>query len=179
MDAAGQLAQLLDRDLELGRRRVGRGDRFVVRSVGRPEAGSEQSQRERQRDEPLLRAVVQVAFQSSPLRVRRFDDPGPRTPQLFLRSSLVREVADDRGHLVGPAGRDARLEVAPVAGQVEREEVGAQVAGSGVECGGATAVASASPAISSPRRLPIRSSDAAGGSPVPPAANVEIRRRLA
>ena len=75
MDASRELAQLLERDLELDRRFIGRGDGFVIRPTDRTEVRPEQPEGERQRDEPLLGAIVQVAFEPTPFGVRRLHDP--------------------------------------------------------------------------------------------------------
>jgi hypothetical protein len=79
MDAAGQLAQLLERLLELGARSVElAGD---VRIALHPRA--QQAQAERERDQSLLSAVVQIALEATTRRVARLDDPGPGGPQLL------------------------------------------------------------------------------------------------
>ena len=45
--------------------------------AGGLEARSQQPERERQRDEPLLGAVVEVALEPAPFLVGRLDDPRP------------------------------------------------------------------------------------------------------
>ncbi len=118
MDAAGELAQLVERDGEL-LLRVGDGGaerRPVVCRLREAEA-------ERECEEALLRAVVQVALEAAPLVVGGFDDPRPRCahlvdggPQLRLeplvlqrhsrrstrrvhelRLVVERRIVDDRG----------------------------------------------------------------------------------
>ena len=56
-------------------------------------------------------------------------DSRPRPPQLRFRRPLGREVADDRGHLVGPARGDPGLELAGSAGQVQGDVEGLEVTG--------------------------------------------------
>ena len=79
MDPARELAQLADRLVEVLRRAVeqlpGRL-RIVVHARAR------QPQAQRERDEPLLRAVVQVALDLAPRRVGALDDPRARGAQL-------------------------------------------------------------------------------------------------
>ena len=58
------------------------------------DVGADQPQLHGERDEPLLRAVVQVALQPPPLGVAGGDDaagatPAPRQPRLGLASALV------------------------------------------------------------------------------------------
>ena len=87
MDATGELAQLGDRLLDLvlcARQHV---------RVGRVTAGSREPERERERDEPLLRAVVEVALDPPLLGIGRGDDPRPRRPHLGeLRAHLGRQT---------------------------------------------------------------------------------------
>ena len=59
-DSVGELSQLRDRDVELGLRDLQAGP--ALARCERRELRAEQAQRERERDEPLLRAVVQVAL---------------------------------------------------------------------------------------------------------------------
>ena len=73
VDAVGEVAQLLDRVLHVGGQRIehlGRGRGVVGKEVLR------QSQVHRQRDEVLLRAVVQVAFDLASFSVGGRDDAG-------------------------------------------------------------------------------------------------------
>ena len=124
VDPAGELAQLLDRELELRRGLVGRGDRLGVLAGPSGEPSPDAAQRERDRDEPLLGAIVEVALEPTALLVGRLDDPRPRAADLGLDGPHLREVADDRGDLVGAARGDAGLELAPAARQVQGEVVG-------------------------------------------------------
>ena len=74
MDAARELAQLADRELELV---DGVGEHLVElgRHVG-PEPLLGCAELERERDEPLLGAVVDVPLDPSPLLVPCRHDPG-------------------------------------------------------------------------------------------------------
>jgi hypothetical protein len=47
----------------------------------------QQSELERERDQPLLGAVVEVALQPLPLLLARLDDAPPRSPQFLEASS--------------------------------------------------------------------------------------------
>src|SRR4051812_40394494 len=80
MDAPRELAQLLERALQLGARGLeeprARGRVGVELALREPEL-------ERQRDEPLLRAVVEVALEPPALAHRHLDEPGPRGLQLL------------------------------------------------------------------------------------------------
>jgi hypothetical protein len=79
VDAAGQLAQLLDRELGLlARLRDQR--RRALRIVVDARLGDAECHRHR--DEPLLRAVVEVALDPPALGVGRGDDPLPRGAQI-------------------------------------------------------------------------------------------------
>src|SRR5215207_11210117 len=79
MDAASELAELLECGIELCAR-----DGQLVRSRAvRFQARLETSEAERKRDEPLLGAIVEVAFDASPRRVRSLDDPRSRGGQLL------------------------------------------------------------------------------------------------
>ena len=78
MDAAGELAQLVEALPHLVDRRV--DERRRGRSV--LEAGAAQAQVERERDEPRLRAVVEVALEPAALGVAGLDDPRARRAQL-------------------------------------------------------------------------------------------------
>ena len=87
MDSAGELAQLGDRLLDL----VLRARKHVRARPRRP--GCREPERERERDEPLLGAVVEVALDSPPLGVGRGDDPGARRAHLGeLRAHLGRQT---------------------------------------------------------------------------------------
>ena len=78
MDAARELAQLPDRELRL-LARLGdqpRRDRGIALELGLGEP-----ERERQRDQPLLGAVVEVALDPPALGVGGVDDPLARVAQ--------------------------------------------------------------------------------------------------
>ena len=80
MDAAGQLAQLAERERELLLRAVDQ----LVGPVGiRVELALGEPQRERERDEPLLGAVVQVALQPPALLRAGLDDARAGGAQLL------------------------------------------------------------------------------------------------
>ena len=87
VDPAGELAQLGDRLLDLvlcARQHV---------RVGRVTTGSREPEREGERDEPLLSAVVEVALDSPPLGIGRGDEPDARRPHLReLRAHLGRQT---------------------------------------------------------------------------------------
>ncbi len=72
VDSPCELSQLAEGLFELVVRLA--QHRFRSRGVSR-EGGLDELELKRERDEPLLRAVVQVALQSAPLAVGRFDDP--------------------------------------------------------------------------------------------------------
>src|SRR5262249_36921430 len=79
VDPLGQLAKLLEGE---GERLAGFAYecRGLTRALG--QLGLEQAQRHRDRDETLLRAVVQVALDPPPLDVGRFDEAGTRRLKL-------------------------------------------------------------------------------------------------
>ena len=87
MNPPGELAQLGDRLLDLvlcARERV---------RVGRVTTGGREPERERERDEPLLSAVVEVALESPPLGVGGGNEPDARCPHLReLRPHLGRQA---------------------------------------------------------------------------------------
>ena len=78
MDAAGELAQLRERVREL----VARGRHELLRGRVVADPVLEQPELQRDPDEPLLGAVVQVALEPPPLRVAGRDDPLARGLQL-------------------------------------------------------------------------------------------------
>ena len=102
MEAAHELADLLERERELGLRRVDQ-----LRHLGRIglEAALDQVQMERDGHEPLLGAVVQVALDAAPLGVAGGDDPRAGVGQVAHRAAQLGDVADDGNDLVG-AGRE-------------------------------------------------------------------------
>ena len=70
---------------------------------------------ERDRHEPLLGAVVQVALDPPPLGIAGRDDARARFGQVPHRLAKVGDVADDGEHLVRTGGARSHLEVALVA----------------------------------------------------------------
>ena len=89
MDAARELAELLERVRQLG----ARVSRISAAPAG-PASSSRlrEPQRQRQRDEPLLRAVVEVALQPPALGGLGLDDARARAAQLLLLALLVGDV---------------------------------------------------------------------------------------
>ena len=105
MDAASELPQLVQRRLQLGlsfaeQLRVGVGV-------------AQELQCEADREQPLLRTVVQVALESSSFRVAGGDDPGSRFPQLGQLGAQLGVQA----HVLErePRGRPGGLEQRPLA----------------------------------------------------------------
>ena len=101
-DPAGQLAELLDRRLEVGRQG---GQGVPHRRVARLRGGPDSPELHRQRDESLLGAVVEVALDPPALVVGGADDAGTRGAQLReLALHLAGELAvvgleaNGRGH---------------------------------------------------------------------------------
>ena len=76
MDAAGQLAQLLQRL----RDRVARGGELLGERRVVAVAAMQHAQLQAEGDESLLRAVMEVALEPSPFGVARGDDPLARGP---------------------------------------------------------------------------------------------------
>ena len=143
MQAAGELAELLERLLEVVadalEHRLGRARVVVQRLLGHPQVEGEG-------DEALLGAVVQVPFESPSLGDACFDDPGARVPHLVeLGAQLCEETlvlerepgcardgveqvpgsrsAPGRGRARRPCGRGARGS-SPHARQPERRRLG-------------------------------------------------------
>ena len=107
MDAAGELAQLGERLRELRARLLEQLDR--PRGPTRTRAG--ERERERQRDEPLLRAVVEVALEPPPLDVGGLDEPEPGGAQLLeagaqlgLQALVLEREAGGGDHRVDELG---------------------------------------------------------------------------
>ena len=75
MEATGELAQLFERESELFG--GGHEERARCRRIGL-ELRQREPQRHRERDQALLRAVVQVSLEATPLDVAGRDDPRPR-----------------------------------------------------------------------------------------------------
>ena len=97
VDPVREVAQLLHRVLEIGRDLVEHLLRGVGIGVGEL---SREPRAHRQRDEVLLRAVVQVALDAAPFEVGGLDDAGTGAPQLVgLTSDLVERVLQCRVEL--------------------------------------------------------------------------------
>ena len=111
MEAADELADLFERERQLGLRR-----RDQLRHLGRIglEPALDQVQVQRDGHEPLLGAVVQVSLDAAALGVARGDDPGARVGHVAHRAAEVGDVAHDRNDLVGAGGSNTRLELALV-----------------------------------------------------------------
>ena len=106
VDAVGELAQLLERRCQVAAELL--EDRRRLRRV-RPRQFARQPHAGHERDQPLLRAVVQVALDAPALRVRRRDDARAGGPELLgLARDLVERLPQLR---VQPdvAQRDAGL----------------------------------------------------------------------
>ena len=84
MEAARELAQLLERQVELLGGAV-RGSARASRGLPRLELRAREPQGQRERDEPLLRTVVEVALELAPLLVAGLDDAGARRLQVLAR----------------------------------------------------------------------------------------------
>ena len=98
MDAARELAQLRERVREL----LPGGGEDLVGAVGVvPEPRLREPERERERDEPLLRAVVEVSLEPAALVVAGFDDPRARGAQLRLLRLALGHVGAADDELVG------------------------------------------------------------------------------
>ena len=100
MDAARELAQLVEALGELLLR--------AWRAARARPAGSfssfalDQPQVERERDEPLLRAVVQVALEPPALGVAGLDDARARRRQLLVRVGVRQRLRDELGEVAQP-----------------------------------------------------------------------------
>ena len=111
MDAAGQLAQLGQRLLRL---LAGRLDQRLQLGIGPGHPAARHAERQRQRDQPLLRPVVQVALEPAAFGVPGLHDPGPGRPhQLQLRLDLGLQPGVLQGHARRRRGQpdQLRLEV--------------------------------------------------------------------
>ena len=113
MDAARQLAQLLQGAGQLVARGVEHGARGAVRV--RLQAALGQPELQRERDQALLGAVVQVALQAPALEHRDLDDPRARGLQLVEAGAQLglqalvlqrqRGGGGDRAHEPGLVGQ--------------------------------------------------------------------------
>ena len=113
VDPAGQVAQLDGRPVEGGDRRVERiGGPLGVRRQVPPRPGQDQTQR----NQPLLGAVVQVAFQPVTLVHGGLDHPAPGGAQLPLGVAALGEVAQVRREHRGTGHRY------PGDGQLDRKD---------------------------------------------------------
>ena len=105
VDPARELAQLVEGRAEF-RLRVGdelMGPQGVVvdHAVRHP-------QLKRERDEPLLRAVVQVPLEAAPLGVSGLDDAGARRGELLVRICVRDRLRDEIGEVAQPPFRPFR-----------------------------------------------------------------------
>ena len=100
MDPAGELAQLFER-----LRRAAAGARRARRARGRRrlEPASTQAQAQRQRDEALLGAVVEVALEAAALGVAGLDDARPRGGEPLARVGVGQRLGDQLGEVAQPA----------------------------------------------------------------------------
>ena len=104
---ARELAQLLEARGELLARRL---EQRASAARDRPRARLRASRScQRERDEPLLGAVVEVALEPAPLGVAGLDDAGARRGQLVVRVGVREGQRDELGEL-GDAGLGARRE---------------------------------------------------------------------
>ena len=127
MEAAGELAQVLEPGVELAGRVLDQlaagGDVLLQLHLRDPE-------QERRRDEPLLRAVVQVALEPPPLLVAGPDDAGTRGLQVLAglraRDRERDEVAEGgQPHLGVPGGSGSALPIATAPQSVPATTIGA------------------------------------------------------
>src|SRR5213078_2065116 len=105
MDPAGQLAQLVEGELELLLRPFDELERAPV-LLRKAVAG--ESQREGERDEPLLGAVVEVALEAPPFLVLRPEEPHAGGAEVALSLLALGDVADEAGEGGRSGQRDAR-----------------------------------------------------------------------
>ena len=101
MDPARELAQLLERLRQLLAGALERRARLGLVAAA---AGGE-PQVERERDEPLLRAVVQVALEPAALGVARLDDPRARGGEILARLRVGERLAGQLGEVARSAAR--------------------------------------------------------------------------
>ena len=106
MDPAGELTELLETERELVARlrdQLRRGRRIL----GQPRLGD--AKPELERDQALLRAVVEVPLEPPPLGVARLDDARARRGQLLARLRVGERDRDEARELLEPlldAGRE-------------------------------------------------------------------------
>ena len=101
MDPASELTEFLECGIELGPR-----DRELARRRGvRLEARIEHPQAQRQRHEPLLGSVMEVALDASARGVRGLDDPRPRRGELLTRVRVGERRGDQLGEAADPRPR--------------------------------------------------------------------------
>ncbi len=100
VEAACELTQLLERELELLRRRV---DQLARRPWIVVEPRVRKPQLQRQRDESLLGAVVEVALEPAALRVALAHDPRARLDELRACLGALERQCDELGEVVEPA----------------------------------------------------------------------------
>jgi hypothetical protein len=95
----GQLAQLLERVLEL----LARGGQVGAGTVGIGlEAPLDHAQLERERHEPLLGAVVEIALQAPALGVAGLDDAGARARELLVGVRVGQGLRHEVGEVRQP-----------------------------------------------------------------------------
>src|SRR5205823_3591662 len=85
-----------------------------------PQLSLDEAEREGNRDEPLLRAVVEVSLQLAACFVTRGDDPRARGLELLLLALPLSDLPNDHEELVVAAGGEPALVVAGPRGEVER-----------------------------------------------------------
>ena len=131
MDAVRQLAQLGDRPAQLGLGLV--QARRELRILVGPELRPQEAKREREPDEALLRAVVEVALEPAALGVTRLDDAGARGAEILqlsaglgLQALVLEREARRRGDLLD------ELRVVEELGPVETSATGRPSRTSGV-----------------------------------------------
>ena len=135
MQAAGDLAQLLQARVELAGRLV---EQLAGALLVGPEPRAGQPQRQRDRDEPLLRAVVEVAFEPAAGLVARAHEPrreatrSSRACALASASEMSSQNAARRFSVSGGSGFSLAIPTAPhrFAADDDRRRGGRPVAGS-------------------------------------------------